>query len=153
MFYLSKITINRFIYWLIFLVLTGVEANLIYKAINNEFEYANLDIGSDIFFVFIEIGFPIIIIIFLSLAIASCCLNCKLYRIRVNGKSYSIVVYAGWTHNYLYLDNELVDEYTSLFNYSPVYLCTESDDLYIKTTISLSNRIATKVNHKLVFPE
>ncbi len=66
----------------------------------------------------------------------------------INGKLVS--VYAGFYHHTLRIDGELCDEHNTLFTYSPIKLgATDKDGSKIEATISLSNRIAIKVNDKL----
>ena len=73
-------------------------------------------------------------------------LSCNVYI--YNDKK--IVVYAGWYHHYLLIDGEEYDEHNTLTYFTPITLSATLDDgSEVKATISLTNRIALKINGKL----
>ena len=61
-----------------------------------------------------------------------------------------ISVYSGWYHHTLRINGELYDEHNTLFNYTPIILSTIFGEDIIEAKISLTNRIAVKVNNKLI---
>ncbi|MBQ7917758.1 MAG: hypothetical protein IJ310_02955 [Clostridia bacterium] len=74
---------------------------------------------------------------------------------KYNGKTIS--VYAGFFHNTLRVNGELVDSHNTLTTYSTIYLETiiESNEenvepVLIEASITLTNRIAIKANKKLL---
>lgn len=65
-----------------------------------------------------------------------------------NGKTIS--VYAGFYHHTLRVDGELCDEHNTLISFTSIKLSTtDKDNSKIEANISLTNRIAIKVNDKL----
>lgn len=86
------------------------------------------------------------------------CIPCILYFISVllltcsiylyNDKK--IVVYAGWYHHYILVNGEKYDEHNTLISFTPITLTATLDDgSEVKATISLTNRVALKINGKL----
>ena len=73
-------------------------------------------------------------------------LSCNVYI--YNDKK--IVVYAGWYRHYILVDGEKCDEHNTFTSFTPITLSTVLDDgSEVKATISLTNRIALKINGKL----
>ena len=73
-------------------------------------------------------------------------LSCNVYI--YNDKK--IVVYAGWYHHYLLIDGEKYDEHNTLTYFTPITLSATLDNgSEVKATISLTNRIALKINGNL----
>ena len=72
----------------------------------------------------------------------------------VSYKKYSIygneiIVYAGFYHNYIKINGEKYDEYNTT-SYTPIYLSCIFNENLIEVKISMSNRISTKLNGKLL---
>ena len=66
-----------------------------------------------------------------------------------NGKKLS--VYAGWYHHTLRVDGVKCDEHNTVISFTPLKLSTTLDDgTKLEATISLTNRVALKINDKLV---
>lgn len=73
-------------------------------------------------------------------------LTCSIYH--YNDKT--IVVYAGWYHHYILINGEKYDEHNTLIPFTPITLTATLDDgSEVKATISLTNRVALKINGKL----
>ena len=82
------------------------------------------------------------LLFFISALLLSC--NVYLY----NDKK--IVVYAGWYHHYILVNGEKYDEHNTIMFFTPILLSASLDDgSEVKATISLTNRIALKINGKL----
>lgn len=82
------------------------------------------------------------LLFFISALLLSC--NVYLY----NDKK--IVVYAGWYHHYILVNGEKYDEHNTLISFTPITLTATLDDgSEVKATISLTNRVALKINGKL----
>lgn len=78
--------------------------------------------------------------------ISALLLSCNVYI--YNDKK--IVVYAGWYHHYILINGEKYDEHNTITFFTPILLSASLDDgNEIKATISLTNRIALKINGKL----
>lgn len=78
--------------------------------------------------------------------ISALLLSCSIYH--YNDKT--IVVYAGWYHHYILINGEKYDEHNTLISYTPITLTATLDDgSEVKATISLTNRVALKINGKL----
>ena len=82
----------------------------------------------------------------LYLFFCTMCLSCNVYRY----KDTKIVVYAGWYHHYILINGEKYDEHNTLISFTPITLTDTLDDgSEVKATISLTNRVALKINGKL----
>lgn len=93
--------------------------------------------------VYILYGFLIITI---PMLICSFLISYK--ECNVNGKL--ITVYAGFYHHTLRIDGELCDEHNTIHSFTPIKLSTtDKDGTKIEATISLTNRIAIKINDKI----
>lgn len=78
--------------------------------------------------------------------ISALLLSCNVYI--YNDKK--IVVYAGWYHHYILINGEKYDEHNTITFFTPILLSASLDDgSEVKATISLTNRIALKINGKL----
>lgn len=78
--------------------------------------------------------------------ISALLLSCNVYI--YNDKK--IVVYAGWYHHYILINGEKYDEHNTITFFTPILLSATLDDgSEVKATISLTNRIALKINGKL----
>lgn len=78
--------------------------------------------------------------------ISALLLSCNVYI--YNDKK--IVVYAGWYHHYILINGEKYDEHNTLISFTPITLTATLDDgSEVKATISLTNRVALKINGKL----
>lgn len=78
--------------------------------------------------------------------ISALLLTCSIYH--YNDKT--IVVYAGWYHHYILINGEKYDEHNTLISFTPITLTATLDDgSEVKATISLTNRVALKINGKL----
>ena len=74
-------------------------------------------------------------------------ISCKRYEYNGN----EIVVYAGMNAHYIKVNGEKTDQHSTMFYITPIYLsCTLDDGTNLKATISVTNRIALKINDKLV---
>lgn len=81
------------------------------------------------------ICFEIIIILFFICALS---LSCKVYTY----KNYQIIVYAGWFHHYIKVNEEIVDEHNMLISYVSITLETTLDSgEKIFARISTFNRL------------
>ena len=61
-----------------------------------------------------------------------------------------ITIYAGWFYNYLKIDGEVLDEHNTFVTFTAIVLsCTLDDGTRLQATISLTNRIALKINDRL----
>lgn len=132
----KKLLIRRLIWFALFVL--GVIFLVSCIASNNEAYNDTLAMIS-VFTFFAEI---IIFIVF----ILSLLLSCKVYD--YNGVE--IIVYAGIYHHYIKVNGSIVDEYNTISSWTAITLsCALDDDTELKATISLSNRIALKINNKL----
>ena len=62
----------------------------------------------------------------------------------------TIIVYAGWYHHYIKVDDEIMDEHNTLFSYTAIPLsCTLKDGSVLHETITMTNRISLKINDRL----
>lgn len=103
--------------------------------------YDNSDVVARVFFIMS----PFILI----LLICSLMLSYKVYDYDGN----KIEVYSGWYYHYIKINGEKYDEHNTLQSFSPIYLsCMLDDYTTIEATISLSNRIALKINGRLYEP-
>ncbi len=85
-------------------------------------------------------------IVFFVFFIASLQLSCKEYEYNGN----IIVVYAGFYHHYISVNEIKVDEHNTLTRRTPICLSTTLEDgARLNVTITLSNRISLKINDKL----
>ncbi len=85
-------------------------------------------------------------LIALIMLISSLLLSCKVYQYNEQ----TIIVYAGWYHHYLKINDEIFDEHNTILSYSAITLsCKLANDTEVIATISLTNRIALKINGKL----
>lgn len=132
----KKLLIRRLIWFALFVL--GII--FLVSCINSNNETYNETLAIiGIFTFYVEI---IIFIVF----IASLLLSCKVY----NYNGYEIIVYAGWFHNYIKVNGSIADEYNTISSWTAIILsCALDDDTELKATISLSNRIALKINNKL----
>lgn len=88
----------------------------------------------------------LLLIITVPMLIASLLLSYK--ECKFNGKTIS--AYAGFYHHTLKIDEELCDEHNTLISFTVIKLnTTDKDGNKIEANISLTNRIAIKVNDKL----
>ena len=95
---------------------------------------------------FDEILFCCIFLIVLAFFIGTLLLSCKVYE--YNGRQ--IIVYAGWYYHYVKIDGEKLDEHNTIIAYTPIVLsCMLDDGTPLQATISLTNRIALKINNRL----
>ena len=81
-----------------------------------------------------------------GLFIGALSLSYKKYKLK--GKD--LIIYAGFCHHYIEYDGVLMDEYNTFISFTPIHLsCTLNDGTHLNATISLSNRIALKINDQL----
>ncbi|HCH74930.1 MAG TPA: hypothetical protein DEV87_07110 [Clostridiales bacterium] len=129
----KKILQHRII-WSIILMLTIIIDFIVIKKYNKDF----YPIGTSIAI--------LITIVPLSLFISTLLLSYKTYM--YNDKE--IIVYAGFYHHYISVSGVKTDEHNTIISYTPITLtCTLSEGARIQATISLTNRIALKINDKL----
>ena len=90
--------------------------------------------------------FVIIDIVAFAFFICSLLLSCKIYKYN----NCKILVYAGWYHHYIKVNGVKTDEHNTFVSFVPIYLsCTLDDGTDIDATISMTNRIALKINNML----
>lgn len=90
--------------------------------------------------------FVIIDVLIFSVFISTLFLSCKVYDYNGN----SIVVYAGWFHNYIKVNGKKFDEHNTFTSYTAILLpCVLDDGTDVKVTITRSNRISLKINNRL----
>ena len=89
-------------------------------------------------------------LIFLAFVFWICSLiyNYKYYNIF----GYDVIVYAGPYHHYIKISGRIYDEHNTLMSWTPITLSTNLGSYTIQATISLSNRIALKLNNILIRP-
>lgn len=81
--------------------------------------------------------------------IVSMLLSCKTY----DYCGTQIIVYAGWFKHYIKINDVKFDEHNTLVYFTPIKMsCTIDNNTFVETTISLTNRISTKINGRLVKP-
>lgn len=128
----KKLLIRRLIWFALFVL--GVIFSATFLSSDN---YMLNNIGYLVYFA------SVFVICFL---ITSLLLSCKVYD--YNGVE--IIVYAGRYHNYIKVNGTITDEHNTLRTWTAITLsCALDDDTELKATISLSNRIALKINNKL----
>lgn len=89
------------------------------------------------------------ILLFITVPMLICALLLTYKKYNYNGKTIS--VYAGFYHHTLRIDGELCDEHNTIMSFTPIMLSTtDSEGNKIEANISLTNRIAIKVNDKLL---
>lgn len=112
-----------------------------YKII--EFSKVKLKNDAESYIIFCFIVIEIILFVVLLYVFSR---RCRVYNYNEN----KIIVYAGIFHNYMKINRIKVDEYNSWITFTPIVLCCPlKDETMIQATISLSNRIALKVNNRL----
>lgn len=101
--------------------------------------------SSDVIIILVPVFIYFDIVIFAFL-ISSLLLSYKNYQYAGN----EIIVYAGWYHHYIKINGTKVDEHNTIMNFTAISLSTTLDDsTKLVATISLTNRIALKINDKL----
>lgn len=118
--------------------------------INGEVEYYEIleyDVTVDNSLIFtLDVFFVFFAGVAFAFFISSLLLSCKVYS--YNDKE--IIVYAGWFHHYIKVNNIKVDEHNTLVSLMPITLsCILEDGTDLKATISLANRISLKINNRL----
>lgn len=116
--------------------------------------YLYISGGASLFFLILQYitSGPFLIFFLFSLAFLFDSLFISYKEYNINGKKVS--VYSGLYSHTLKVNEEKCDEYKSLTRVNTIILSTTlEDDTYIQATISLSNKIALKVNDKLVLSE
>lgn len=92
--------------------------------------------------IILAVGVPIGLCMFISALMLS-------YKVYVYDKKL-IIVYSGWYHHYMTYGGIKVDEHNTIQTFAPIWLsCTLDDGTFISATISLSGRIALKINNRL----
>lgn len=84
-------------------------------------------------------------IVALAMFICSCRHRCKTYEI----DGLNVLIYTGWSHHYMKLNGEIVDEYNASAIRVPIDLQCEHNGTMLRATISTSHKIKLKVNGKL----
>lgn len=88
----------------------------------------------------------------LLIFICYCLMQRNLYVYKT-GSGKEIVVFAGLYDHYISVEGERVDEHKSGFYFTPIKMSYEiSETEKIETEITLTNRVKTKINGKIVFP-
>ena len=128
----------------------SLEASFVFEGSENiygykiiEFSKVKLKNDTESYIIFCFIATDIILFVVLLCVFTRCC---RVYYYNDN----EIIVYAGLFHNYMKINRVKVDEYNSWIRFTPIVLrCPLKDETMIRATISLSNRIALKVNNRL----
>ena len=125
-----KLLIHRLI-WLI-LLLSGIIIPLVMIAVSSQEVEVRYFFIADIFI--------------FTFFIRSLLLSCKVYEYK--GKD--IIVYAGWFHHYIKVNEKILDEINTIMTYTHISLsCTLDDGTTVAATITLANRISLKINNQL----
>ncbi len=78
--------------------------------------------------------------------VSSWFLSCKKYKYGDK----NILIYAGWFHHCLKIDDKYMDEYNTFITFTPIDLsCVLNDGTPLQVRISLANRITLKINNQL----
>lgn len=76
-------------------------------------------------------------------------LSCKKYNV----DGCEIIVFAGFANHYIKANGVKIDEYKTVFKFSPITMnATLENGKVITATVSTTNRIAVKINNRLVKP-
>lgn len=145
----KKILTFRIIMLILFLlsfILTVISITIFALNYNNMNHYIS-DMKS---FLIFSLTLPLAIIFF---AVFIICLISFIYSFQIKYKVYEynsndIVVYAGYSHHYMKVNGDLMDEYNKKSN-TPIYLsCRLDDGSEIQATIFSTNNILLKINDK-----
>lgn len=110
-------------------------------------DYSDIQIDANNGLVF-ETCFSIGGIMFI-IFIVSLLLSCKTYDYCGN----QIIVYAGWYKHFIKINGTKYDEHNTFISFTSIKMsCTIDNNAFVETTISLTNRISTKINGRLVKP-
>ncbi len=82
----------------------------------------------------------------IAFLVASLLVNFKKYDLEGN----EMIIYAGFYHHYIKINGEKYDEHNTLVSLVAILLSCEFNGNTIESTISLTNRISTKLNGKLL---
>lgn len=122
------------------------EANCNYKTVDGKAEYYDVveyDFKPAFICCWLFNFVPFALLMFISALL----INYKEYRYN----DMIISVYAGYYHHTLRINRVKYDEHNTLSSFTPIVLKTTRDDgVVITATISLTNRIAVKINDKLI---
>lgn len=117
------------------------------KADSYEILSFEMNLPSDDLFLTLKLCIGIVVCaVFFALFISSLFFNCKQFEL----DNRKIVVYAGAYRHYLKIDGEVFDEHNTLTTHVPIVLSTVYNGHLIQATISLTYRIALKIDNKLV---
>ncbi len=90
-------------------------------------------------FIFIDVFIFVFFIAAMTLSLKICIYN-----------GYTILIYAGWYHHYIKVNEIILDEHNTLFQFSAIELsCVLSDGTDLKARITTANRISLKINNQL----
>lgn len=135
-----------FIHRIVWLVILAVSIILTVKCCAIIFGDSPTTDDTDIIALVMLIVLPFIDLWAFAFFISALTLSTKTYLYKGN----IIVVYAGFSHHYIKVNGEIVDEYVSSLSFNPIRLShTLADGSIINVTVSLSNRITLKINNKL----
>lgn len=111
--------------------------------------YYICDMEFNLPFSFADCAYALWFLLSLTLTYFICAihLNCKEYKYNDN----LIIVYAGLYNHFILIDEVKYDEHKTFSSFVPIYLsCTLPSGDIADVTISTSNKIALKINNKLV---
>ena len=146
-----RIRTRRFFLFLFLAVFVAATVYVVYKMFNTDFEVLDSvveSVGITLNGIYLLSLSALVIpdVLFLTFFILSLKHKCKKYV--YNGRE--IVIYSGWYHHYLKVDDEIEDEHNSHYSRIPIELwCNLNDGTELYASISPSNSIKLKINGKL----
>lgn len=108
------------------------------------YDYGELDIG---------MYFATVIVVWISLClllmfIGALMLSCNVYQF----DGHQIIVYAGFCHHYIKIDDEKYDEHNTILTFSPINMSCVVGEHHLEATVTLTNRISLKIDGRLCDP-
>ena len=108
------------------------------------YDYGEFDIG---------MYFAIVIVAWISFClllmfIGALMLSCKVYQF----DGHQIIVYAGFCHHYIKIDDEKYDEHNTILTFSPINMSCVVGEHHLEATVTLTNRISLKIDGRLCDP-
>ena len=108
------------------------------------YNYGEFDIG---------MYFAIVIVAWISFClllmfIGALMLSCKVYQF----DGHQIIVYAGFCHHYIKIDDEKYDEHNTILTFSPINMSCVVGEHHLEATVTLTNRISLKIDGRLCDP-
>ena len=84
----------------------------------------------------------------LLMFIGALMLSCKVYQF----EGHQIIVYAGFCHHYIKIDDEKYDEHNTILTFSPINMSCVVGEHHLEATVTLTNRISLKIDGRLCDP-